>query len=287
MAADLTADTRVHRLDVAPGWYTANLPEHWNFLTPSGGVLMTVALRAMREELGDRSLALVSANTLFCSPVPHGPLEIRVEVLRRGRSAAQVRAALSSTALPGPGLEVSATFGRARPGAHHQGASFPDLPLPADAPALDELAPGNPHRGWPFFQNFEIRLAEGERWWRGDWRAGVPRYARWFRYRCPPLDGDRLDPLAWPPIVDTMPAALINALGPGSGRLIAPSLDLTIHFFADSSADWHLVRAFSRRAHGGYASAEAEIWSERRELVAFATQTMILKSLPPARTESP
>ena len=32
---DLAADTAVTRLKVAPGWYTANLPDVWNFLTPS------------------------------------------------------------------------------------------------------------------------------------------------------------------------------------------------------------------------------------------------------------
>ena len=77
---DLAADTAVTKLRVAPGWYTANVPPHWNFRTPSGGVLMTVAMRAMAEELGDPQLRPISANTHFCSPVPAGPLEVRVEV---------------------------------------------------------------------------------------------------------------------------------------------------------------------------------------------------------------
>ena len=114
--SDLAVATRVTGLRAAPGWYTAELPRAWNFLTPSGGVLMTVALRAMQAELGDASYRPVSATTVFCSPVPDGPLEIRVEVLRRGGAAPQVRAALSSTALPGPGLEVSATFARDQSG---------------------------------------------------------------------------------------------------------------------------------------------------------------------------
>ena len=72
--ADLAADTRVVSLKAAPGWYTAELPEHWNFRTPSGGVLMTLALRAMQEELADPSFLPVSATTVFCSPVPHCPV---------------------------------------------------------------------------------------------------------------------------------------------------------------------------------------------------------------------
>jgi acyl-coenzyme A thioesterase PaaI-like protein len=82
---------------------TADLPHAWDFRTPSGGVLMTVAMRAMQAELDDPALRPISANTHFCSPVPAGPLEVRVEVLRRGNVAAQVRAALSSTTMPGPG----------------------------------------------------------------------------------------------------------------------------------------------------------------------------------------
>ena len=35
-----------------------------------------------------------------------------------------------------------------------------------------------------------------------------------------------------------------------------------------------------RRARAGYATASAEIWDDRRRLLAFATQTMILRSVP-------
>ena len=91
-ASDLARDTAVTRLASAPGWYTAELSDAWDFRTPSGGVLMTVAMRAMQAELADPGFRPVSANTHFCSPVPAGPLEIRVEVLRHGGAAAQVRA---------------------------------------------------------------------------------------------------------------------------------------------------------------------------------------------------
>src|SRR5262252_2210464 len=130
---DLAHDTAVTRLKVAPGWYTANLPAAWNFRTPAGGVLMTVAMRAMQAELDDPGLRPISANTHFCSPVPAGPLEVRVEVIRRGNVAAQLRAALSSTTMPGPGLEVSATFGRDRDGLDVVDADEPPVKPPADS----------------------------------------------------------------------------------------------------------------------------------------------------------
>src|SRR5262245_11069188 len=131
--SDLAAATAVHKLERAPGWYVADLSDDWNYITPSGGVLMTVAMRAMSAELGDASMRPLSANTHFCSPVPAGPLEIRVEVLRRGNVAAQVRAALSSTTMPGPGLEVSATFGRDRDGVDVVDAEPPPVKRPSDS----------------------------------------------------------------------------------------------------------------------------------------------------------
>ena len=94
--SDLAAATRVTPVAHAPGWYTADLPNAWSYLTPSGGVLMTVAMRAMAAELGDDALHPVSATTVFMSRVPAGPLAVRVEVLRRGNAACQVRAVARS-----------------------------------------------------------------------------------------------------------------------------------------------------------------------------------------------
>lgn len=280
-ARDLAADTAVTRLRVAPGWYTANVPPHWNFRTPSGGVLMTVAMRAMVEELGDPQLRPISANTHFCSPVPAGPLEVRVEVLRHGGAAAQVRAQLSSTAMPGPGLEVSATFGRDRDGVDVIDTEPPAVLPPEQAPEVTELV-GTSQRLRPvFFSNFDNRLVLGAPWWDGDWEPGPARLARWFRYKVPQRRSDgTLDPFALPPIADTMPPALIQKLGPKHEPFHAPSLDLTVHFLEDSDSEWLLVSVHARRARAGYATASAEIWDDRRRLLAFATQTMMLRRVP-------
>lgn len=276
---DLAHDTRVTRLKVAPGWYTAELSDRWNYRTPSGGVLMTVAMRAMREELADSDLRPLSANTHFCSPVPAGPLEIRVEVLRHGGAAAQVRAQLSSTTVPGPGLEVSATFCRDRDGIDLIDATPPAVPRPNDTRAIADLR--RPDGGQPtFFDNLDVRLALGAPWWTSEWQPGAARLARWFRYKIPQrLPDGRFDPLAIPPIADTMPPALIQKLGPNHEPFHAPSLDLTIHFLEDTQAEWLLTHVHARRARAGYASAAAEIWDDSGRLVAVATQTMMLRRI--------
>jgi acyl-CoA thioesterase len=275
---DLRRDTAVTRLAAAPGWYTATLPRTWDFRSPSGGVLMTVAMRAMEEELADPELRPISANTHFCSPVPAGPLEVRVEVLRHGNIAAQVRAALSSTTMPGPGLEVSATFGRARAGVDVVDAEFPAVRMPADA---TPIMPGTTDFRPRFFENFDTRLALGAPWWTKGWEPGPARVGRWFRYHVPATLADgRLDPLALPPIADTMPPALFQALGPDAEPFHAPSLDLTVHFLEDTTAAWLLTLVHVRRARAGYATADCEIWDDGRRLVAFATQTMLLRRRP-------
>lgn len=277
---DLAADTRVTRVRVAPGWYTAQLGDHWDFRTPSGGVLMTIAMRAMVEELADADFRAVSAHTHFCSPVPAGPLEIRVEVLRHGTAAAQLRAQLSSTSTPGPGLEVSATFGRDRDGVDLLDAEPPAVARPEELPELRRARVLGEEGEPRFFRNLEQRLALGHPWWTEDWEAGPARMARWFRYRVPQRLADgRLDPLAIPPIADTMPPALVQKLGPRRDPFHAPSLDLTVHFLDDTRADWLLTDVHAVRARAGYASATSQIWDESGRLIAVATQMMILRRI--------
>lgn len=275
---DLAADTAITRLDVAPGWYTADLCEAWNFRTPSGGALMTVAMRAMQTELGDPDLRPLSAHTHFCSPVPAGPLEIRVEVLRHGGAAAQVRAQLCSTTMPGPGLEVSATFGRERKGLDFLDVTPPPVKQPEELAPIDSMGVASP----PFFLNLETRIAIGHAWWGSDeWEPGRARMARWFRYRIPQhLPDGRFDPLAIPPIADTMPPALIQKLGPKREPFFAPSLDLTLHFLEDTTSQWLLTDVHVRRARGGYASAQSEIWDQNGRLVVVAVQMMMLRRAP-------
>jgi acyl-CoA thioesterase len=280
-AADLSVDTAVTRVPAVPGCYTASLTDRWSYAAPSGGVLMTMALRAMQEELADPDLRVVSATAIFCSRILEGPMHIQVNVLRHGGAAAQVRAALAQAATPGPGLEVIATFARHRDGPDMIDAVFPAVPSPKDAaPYLEDTLRALKMR-LPFLQNFEGRLAKGYPSWEPGWPAGPAEFAQWFRYLKPQkLASGALDPLAIPPIADTMPGAIRMKLGPTYPPFIAPSLDLTVHFLDDTSSDWLLVSTRSRRASAGYATAEAEIWGADGKLAAIATQTMMLRKYP-------
>jgi acyl-CoA thioesterase len=278
--ADLAHDTAPVR--TAPGRYHVDLPATWSYLHPSGGVVVTAALRAARAELDDDALRLASTTTVFCAPIEAGALGAEVTVLRRGKSTAQVRVSLRTAAEPDQiAAETSATFCRDRAGPDMIGARFPDVPLPAACPDAADGHPVNPHGRFSFYENVDCKLALGGRYWLPDFAPGPPRYARWFRYRVPQREpgGAVLDRFALPPIADTMPTALLEAIGPSRYRFFAPSLDLTLHAVDDTDREWILVHSYCRRARAGWATAEVELWDDAKRLVAYGTQAMYLHKL--------
>lgn len=281
--ADLAVDTAVQADPDVPGRYTLTLPNHWDYLLPSGGVVMTAALRAAQAQVADPSLRLASATTIFASPIHPGRCVADVHVIRRGGSTAQVRVILRHTQEKDgePGLELVATFTRDRKGPDVIGVPFPPHAKPlAESLSTEDGAANNPHARFRFYQQIETRLADGEPFWRTDFEAGPARYARWFRYKVPQRDSEgRFDRLAIPPLVDTMPTALHRAIGPGPYRFYAPSLDLTVYTVDDTVREWLLVSVTLRRAKGGWAIADAEVWDDEGRFVAYGAQAMYLQTL--------
>lgn len=278
MGAQLLDDIAVEAIGEgeSAALYRAHARAPWSFFLPSGGVLTSIALRAAQVEVGEEWRP-VSSSTLFHEAVAEGALDVRVHVLRRGNAAVQARVALGPKD-GAPRMELLVTFVKAR-----QGPSLVARDFPTDLPGPTEAEPywrGEP--SLPFFRQLEARLAFGRRFWEADWDAGPARCARWFRYREPPLREGRLPFEAMPPLVDTMPAAIFESLGSEHPRLYAPSLDLTIHYLARSDRQWLLCHARGIWAEDGYASAELELWDDRGTLLAYGTQTMMLRRFRPS-----
>ena len=83
--------TAVERGD-APGAFRAHIGEEWNCpIVPHGGLVTATTLRAMIAELDDPGQTLRSVTTVFAAQVQAGPVDIDVNVLRRGRSVSQVQ----------------------------------------------------------------------------------------------------------------------------------------------------------------------------------------------------
>ena len=281
--ADLAVDTAVRADPDVAGRYHLTLPDHWDYLLPSGGMVMTAALRAAEACIADRELRLASATTIFASPIHPGACIADVHVIRRGGSTAQVRVVLRHLQEKDgqPGLELVATFTRDRNGPDVIGVGFPTTVRSlADSIPVEDGASNNPHARFRFYHQFECRLAEGEPFWQPSFAEGPARYARWFRYRVPQRDADgRLDRLAIAPIIDTMPTALHRAIGPGGYRFYAPSLDLTMYTVDDSRREWLLVISTLKRAKAGWAVADAEVWDDEGRMAAYGAQAMYLHSV--------
>jgi acyl-CoA thioesterase len=280
--ADLAVDTAVTPDPDVAGRYHLMLPGNWDYLLPSGGVVMTCALRAAQAALGDPQLRLASATTIFASPIHPGKLVADVHVIRRGGSTVQLRVVLRHVQEKDgePGLELVATFTRDRKGPDVIGVAPPKVKSLADAVSIDDGAPNNPHARFRFYHQLDCKLADGEAFWMPEFRAGPARYARWFRYRVPQRDAEgRFDRLAMAPLIDTMPTALHRAIGPGPYRFYAPSLDLTVYTIDDTTREWVLVVTTVRRANGGWAIGDCEVWDDEGRFLAYGTQAMYLHSL--------
>ena len=184
MFADLAVDTAVRADAETPGRYHLTLNQSWDYLLPSGGVVMTCALRAAEAELREPELRFASATTIFCTPIHATALIADVTVLRRGRSSAQVRVALRERdAKPDPedpsdnarGMELTATFLRERKGPDVRGVPMPAVRSLADALPVEDGAGNNPHARFRFYHQLECKIAEGERYWTDGLVAGPAR----------------------------------------------------------------------------------------------------------------
>ncbi len=279
--ADFIADTRVE--SVGAGLYRCDLSNRWNAsVYPFGGVACAIALRAAQAELGASPQRLRTTTAFFVSPVPEGAIEIQVERLRIGKGMSQLEATARAAGSREGGLTLLAAYGQEREGFAFVDSEPPAAPPPEQCPPPGEPPPGFRRFRAKFFEQVETRTVLLNPPWKTDWTAGRAEAVRWMRYRrAPRLPDGTLDPLALVAVSDTMPPAIGQKLGPGHPFFIAPSCDLTVHFFESTREDWLLVRSRCRHAGGGYASAECEIWSRDRRLLVYATQTMYLRFEPP------
>lgn len=272
--------TRVAPVAGVPGRYTCELNDEWIApVIPFGGLMSTIAVRAMQAALPDATQTLRTVTTTFASQIPVGTAEIDVEVLRLGRGMSQLMSRVRSRENHGPGHVTTAVFGTPRQhGFEYTDLTPPEAPPPQDCPPPED--PPGDYAKWraPVFENFESRRVRGHAPWHTDWEAGGPaEQVRWMRFlETPRLPSGELDPLSYITLADFMPGGIGQKLGPHYPIFWGFSCDLTVHCFATTRSEWLLQRIHCRDAHDGYASGEIEMWDEDRRLVAYATQMMFL-----------
>ncbi len=261
------------------GRYGAVVDAGWGLRPiPQGGIVTAVALRAMAAELGDEEQRLRTLHTVFAAQVASGPVEVDVEVLRRGRSMSHLRAEVRNPGAP-RGHLTTAVFGRTREGFSFTDLVRPDVPPPHECPSFrDPLPAGVPADQMPFWTRVEGRPAIGLPPWDESPRTSSLN-AVWYGFDEPPLlDDGTLDPLAVVTLADVMPGAVGQRTGPGDRPWFGPSVDLTVHVLGEAREPWLLGVNRARHAGDGYASVDMELWSAG-DLVAYATQAMFFRFL--------
>ena len=274
---------------VGAGRYAGEIDVVWNLRPlPQGGIVTALALRAMTAELDDPAQRLRTMHTTFAAQVTDGPVDIDVEVLRRGRSMSHLRAEVRN---PGAarGHLTTGIFGAGR-----AGFDFTDLRPPADVPPPDDCPsfrdPPPPEapvfEPMPFWtERVEGRPVLGHAPW-DDYVPDRAERAMWYRFDDPPYTDDGVvDPLALVVLVDTMPGAVGEKIGPQPRQWFAPSVDLTVHLLDECRSPWVLAHNTARHAGDGYASADMALWdlgpdgTDTPRLVAYGTQLFLFTFL--------
>lgn len=267
------------------GRYATTVSPCWELaVVPQGGILAAIATRAMERELDDPTQTLRTMTAMFAGQVAGGPVEIDVQLLRRGRSMSQLTATVRNPGVDA-GLTAIAAFGGRRRGFEFTELVFPDVPGPEGQRSFRDPPPEGivfefDRPPMPFWEEIvESRPVIGRPPWE-EFIDGPAEAAFWYRLDDPPLGPDGLLDLAGPIVLcDTMPSSVGQKVGPDAGPWFAPSVDYTLHLFRAPSPGWLLAHHKARHAGDGYASVELSLWdpspSEGPALVAYGTQVML------------
>jgi acyl-CoA thioesterase len=243
------------RADCDPGWSTQ--------LGPNGGYLAAVILRAMAAALDDGAREPRSLTCHYLRPPGDGELRLDVTVERSGRSLSTITARVSQE----DALCVLAVgaFAVDFEGAMDYAAAPPNVPDPGDVERLPPVAIV------PMTAHFEMRPTIGAPLYAG---ADESASGGWLRFAEPePLDAPALAMFAdaW------WPSPLPRLTRP----VMAPTIDLTVHFRAPAAAaaiaEEPVLAVFrSSTAADGFFEEDGEIWSRDGVLLAHSRQLALL-----------
>jgi acyl-CoA thioesterase len=264
--------------------FTTAISDTWQLaVVPQGGIVAGLAVKAMEKALGDPSQSLRTVTSMFAGQVAVGPVEIDVQVLRRGRSMSQLTATVRNVGAEA-GLTALAAFGTVRRGFEFTELVMPDVPEPEGLRSFRDPLPDGVDVEWerppmPFWDEvLETRPAIGRPPWEPH-EDGPAEAGFWYRLDDAPVQADgTLDVAATLVLCDTMPSSVGQKLGPDSGPWFGPSVDYTLHVFAPAAPGWLFAHQRARHAGDGYASVDLALWdpspADGPRLVAYGTQVM-------------
>jgi acyl-CoA thioesterase-2 len=276
---DLAVDTAVHRVD--DGRYTARLSQEWEIWGPMGGYLASVALRAAGEASPFGRPASFSCH--YLGVASFDDVDISVTTLRKARTAASHRVEISQGGKPM--LEATVWSVGEVEGLEHDVARAPDVPPPADVPALadrltaEEIAAGPP---FTFWNNVEQKPLRFTRPWPPT-EPLEPVWQCWCRFRPTPTFDDPwvdacrsvilVDVQSWP--AAHLPHAYLQP------PFYAPSLDLYVAFNDPRpQSQWLLTDGYAPNAQHGLMGWNGRLWADDGALVASGGGQLLCRRLP-------
>ncbi len=280
---DFLRDTSLVPDPIVPGRYHGIIPEAWKIRYAFGGVTMGVSMRAMQTHLDRPDLSLITANTVFSSPIPCGPITIDVTVLRSGRTAAQVGCDLRVTGEDQIALRTHSVFGSPQ----SLTKSFVDIEFPSDVKPPDECPPpmppseDNPWKPMNFHEQNEWRPAMPHFFDRTTWKPGPARFASWTRLLNEPrLEDGTYDPIALAIPGDSIGSAIGAKFGPTDEAWMTLSLEIGLRIVSVPIAKpaWVLQEITAWQSSDGYVTGPSRLWDAEGNLLAIATQTALLRA---------
>jgi acyl-CoA thioesterase len=260
---DLRGATVLTTDSVNPLRCRAHISDEWAVESLYGGLLMHVALRAMTDALCRPDLSVLTATALFLAPVPAGPVVIDIDVLRVGRTTAQLAARVGVPDSTGAAVHVHGVFGSKRSAdLAFQPVRCPVVP-PPDAVAVRRHSP-------LVHVNFDDR---------SEWRpiSGIDdpkldKIVAWERLRVGEPDLLSL----------TLHSDFLGLAVQQQGPFIVLSLDLAVRFIATPATSWVLQEMEAWHVGDGYATGPGRLWDEHGRLCAIVNQTGQLRPMPGA-----
>ena len=259
---DLATDTAVDPL--GDGRYRGALSQEWEIWGPMGGYVASVALRAAGAEAtadGATARRPAAFSCHYLGVGAFGPIDVRVEARKPGRSAVAHRVELSQDGRAI--LDAMVWSVDVSEGLEHAELPAPDVPGHEELAEMRDLLPEDRLPPFPFWDNLDGKPVDHHDPWPPE--GPLPaRWREWLRFR---------PTAAWDdPWVDACRSVILVDLPswPAGSRphawsqpaYIAPTLDLNVAFHRPTSAhDWLLCDGAAPVSTGGLLNWNARVWS--------------------------
>ncbi|MDR7302351.1 thioesterase family protein [Haloactinomyces albus] len=256
--------TAIHAL--GDGTYSADLDPQWAVGDhPHGGYLLALLTRAATDAVGDAQSEPLSVSAQFLRSPKIGPVVLRTEPLKRGRTVTFVRATLEQGERTQ--VEATVTLG-ALPAETPAWSDLPDMPVEPPAEAVD-MGRSNHEQFSALSRSCDLRLdPEGAGFLKGS-TTGPLRLRLWVRPR--EAQPDLLFGLVAGDI--TMPVTL------NLGRFgWSPTVQLTALLRARPASGWLRLAVESKAVHGAWFDEDTLVIDSTGRLICQARQLALSPS---------